>query len=197
VYEDNFLTTDEADEFESACQGLDFVRRKNPRNSTLIRNENILWCDIPATHAQKTGIPRRALSEAPEIFHTIVARLSERLGRTVNYVSLMKYVGGKDHINFHQHSEDHGHDTPVAIVSTGAERNFSYRLKGMKGRKNQTNILARRGSIIVLPSEFNTTHEHGVLDDSRVTGVSTRAQNDVLRALNSSDLAAVANALPC
>jgi alkylated DNA repair dioxygenase AlkB len=179
-YEEDFLTREELAEFETVCKALPWKPTPNERNGFDLnekgekvwrahrRSMQLMWCDVRGTHAEND---RHALfgkiSEAPAIIQTIVGKLSARVGRQVNYVSLMCYVDGESHLNWHQHSEDKGHDTPVMIVPCGQERKFSYRLKGTNERHD---VLTHNGSLVVLPSSFNDTHEHAILDDKTATG---------------------------
>jgi alkylated DNA repair dioxygenase AlkB len=55
----------------------------------------------------------------------------------------------------------------VLIVSTGASRPFSIREKKRPERPRR--FLARHGSLIVLSSAANDTHEHAVLKAKGVT----------------------------
>lgn len=70
-------------------------------------------------------------------------------------------------MNWHQHTEDTAHDTPVLIVSTGAERRFSIRELGQPATVRH--IVAHHGSLIILSSEANDTHEHRVPKASTVS----------------------------
>jgi alkylated DNA repair dioxygenase AlkB len=109
------------------------------------------------------------LAEAPKEIRSLAAKLTAYVGneRRVNYLAVVRYEKGEDHMNWHQHREDKGHNTPVLIVSTGAERDFAIRELGKPGTAQR--ITARRGSLIVLPSEANDTHEHAVLKAKGVT----------------------------
>jgi len=126
---------------------------------------------VPSTRAQQIGLTTKSLSAAPPIIRTIADKLSAKIGggRKVNYISIMCHEGGTDHISWHNHREDLGHDTPVMIVSAGAERKFSVRPKGQP--KKAQHIIAKRGSLILMPSSFNETHEHAVLDQKDCTGI--------------------------
>ena len=179
-YEENFLTADELAEFENVCKTLPWKPTPNERNGFDLdakgnkvwrayrRSMQLMWSDVRGTHAENDRSARLGnIVDAPTIVQTIVDKLSERVGRKVNYVSLMCYVGGESHLSWHQHSEDRGHDTPVMIVPCGQERKFSYRDIGSKERRD---ILTRNGSLVVLPSSFNDTHEHAILDDKTATG---------------------------
>jgi Domain of unknown function (DUF4326)/2OG-Fe(II) oxygenase superfamily len=96
-------------------------------------------------------------------------RLSKQSGRTVNYAALMVYEGGLDTLGWHQHKEDKSHDTPVWIVSLGAERTFGLREVVKKGAIHK--LKPQHGSLITLPSCMNDTHVHAVLPDKDVTGI--------------------------
>jgi len=179
-YEEDFLTPEELAEFENVCKTLPWKPSPNERSGfdldaegnkvwrAFRRNMQLMWCDVRNTHAEKD---RQNLcgpiATAPAIVQTIVKKLAARVGRHVNYVSLMCYASGTDHLSWHQHSEDRGHDTPVMIVPCGQERKFSYRVK----ESNEKNgIVTKNGSLVILPSSFNDTHEHAILDDKTATG---------------------------
>jgi hypothetical protein len=94
-----------------------------------------------------------------EVKH-LQARLSEYAGKQIDYLSVVRYRGGNDGMPWHQHPEDrHGGDMSVWIVRTGCQRTLSIRPKGGK----REDILMAKGSLAVLPSAFNDTHEHSVL----------------------------------
>ena len=191
-YEEDFLTPEELTESRTsadACIGN--LRRTNvvglirmqmeQRLEVYRRNMQVMWCDVRGTHAEKDRVALLGgILDAPAIIQTIVKKLSARVGRKVNYVSLMCYVDGGHHLDWHQQGEDHGHDTPVMIVPCGQERKFSYRLKGTKERHD---VLTHSGSLVVLPSSFNYTHEHAILDDKKLTGtryaINAKCMDDV------------------
>jgi len=162
-YTPRFLSDEEADALFAACSRLEFHRRKNPRNpKTLIRNAAVVFTEKHSRRADHIGNPR-SLAEAPEEFRNLAAKLTTYVGngRRVNYLSVVRYLDGTDHMGWHQHRDDKGHDTPVLIVSTGAERNFSWREKGKQ--ETAQHRVAEHGSLIVLSSNANDTHEHAVL----------------------------------
>jgi alkylated DNA repair dioxygenase AlkB len=179
-YEEDFLTPEELAEFETVCKALPWKRIANERNGFDLNEKGekvwraykhymqLMWCDVRDTHAEnKYDCLLGSITDAPAIVQIIVEKLSAHVGRQVNYVSLMCYVGETGHLGWHQHKEDKGHDTPVMIVPCGQERKFSYRLKGSNERHD---VLTRNGSLVVLPSSFNDTHEHAILDDKTATG---------------------------
>jgi hypothetical protein len=67
------------------------------------------------------------MDEAPRPIRDLAIKLSEIAGKPVNYFSLVGYADGRDHIDWHQHSEDRGRDARVFIVSLGETRTFGKR----------------------------------------------------------------------
>jgi len=110
-----------------------------------------------------------SISAAPKPVRSLVAKLSKRFKRTVNYVSAVGYEDQTHYMDYHQHQEDYGHDTPVFIVSNGAARSFGIRRKGQPD--TEIRFKAEPGSLIVLPNSYNTTHEHAVLKDKVPRGM--------------------------
>jgi len=74
------------------------------------------------------------MEQAPDAIQKLAAMLTERAGKLVNYLSLVGYENEKDHINWHQHSEDECRDARVFIVSLGETRTFGLRPVCAKGR---------------------------------------------------------------
>ena len=100
------------------------------------------------------------VSKAPKETRSLVARLSKQFKRDVNYVSAVGYENEKHYMDYHNHKEDLGHDTPVWIVSAGANRTFGIR---ERATGKEIRFQAEPGSLIVLSSAYNITHEHAVL----------------------------------
>jgi hypothetical protein len=174
TYFKSFLMRGEADSLYRACRGLEYHRRVNPKNpDTFIRHQAIVFSQNPAKRAMRIGLPTFSLAQAPKEILDLAAKLSKYLGngRDVNYLAPVLYEDGEDFIDWHQHGEDKGHDTPVLILSTGAARNFSIREAGRP--KTTQHITVRPGDLIVLPSEANDTHEHAVLKAPGVTSART------------------------
>lgn len=118
------------------------------------------------------GGPTFFLEHAPPAIKILRAKLTAHAGIDINYLAVVRYVDGTEHMDYHQHKEDlrpPGRDMRVWIVSTGAVRSFGIcKGKTVAGRFNregpeETRILAAPGSLIVLPSEHNNTHGHSVL----------------------------------
>ena len=89
----------------------------------------------------------------------------------------MRYEEG-DFFPWHQHASDKAFtDQSVYIVSTGAERMFAVKPIGGK----LTKILAQAGSLIVLPTEYNTTHLHCVPRDKNCHAPDMTSELPVIR----------------
>lgn len=123
------------------------------------------FLDVPSKRIQYVArdLPPKPIAEAPAPVRHMIEKLQQLAGRTVNYASLVIYENENDHMGWHQHKEDKGHDTPVFIVPVGAERTFGIREKG--NPETTLTFTAKSGSLITLPSEYNDTHEHAVLKD--------------------------------
>jgi uncharacterized Zn-finger protein len=163
-YTPDFLTQEEHDSLFAACNSLPF-------STTLTR-----W-NKESRHATVTYGPEEykmrseykgeyfPLDAAPDAIKMLQQKLSEYVGKTIDYLSIVRYLDEKGGMTWHQHDEDrHGQDASVWIVRTGTERTLSIRRKGEKGRGAATHMLLAKGSLAVLPSAFNDTHEHAVLD---------------------------------
>ena len=160
TFVENFLGRDDATVLFDACDRLEF-RRKMTRGG-LARHATVAFSSVPDKH-QKT-LP---LESAPDPIRDLSRRLTKFAGKPVNYLAVVRYESGDDYMNWHQHECDRAlPDATTYIVSTGAERPFSVR--PVDGRA--TKVTATAGSLIVLPSSFNTTHEHAV---PKARGVST------------------------
>lgn len=121
-------------------------------------------------------LPLTRDENTPAVLQTLQQKLTAKLrsmpgyeARTVNYLSVVRYEDETVGIDWHKHSEDNGIDTPVLIVSTGAERLFHLRLQKDHTQKWERD--AEHGSLIVLPSSFNNTHEHAILKEKQPCGV--------------------------
>ena len=158
-YVPGFLTPVEAQKLFISCAQLPFVRRRTVPWNKLKRNAVVSFSNLPNARASAAG-DLFLLSAAPKPIKKLAKKLTEQAGKAINYLSVVRYENGNDYMNWHQHKEDKqpGRDMSVWIVSTGAERPFAVRPLGGKGTKT----LAQAGSLIILPSSFNLTHEHAV-----------------------------------
>jgi len=124
-------------------------------------------------HCHGPVLPSR---EAPDIVRKLAGVLTARLrkmpgyaGRQINFVSLQYYRDHTVQIGWHDHSEDRGVDTPVFIVSTGAERPFHLMLQ--KDKNALSSRVTEHGSLLVMPASFNDSHFHAVLPEKHPCGV--------------------------
>lgn len=114
-------------------------------------------------------MPVEDLKTAPEFIQEFARKLSAHTGYLINYVSPNKYADREDKMDFHNHREDHWHNSPVWVVSVGAERQFG--MREIANPKNKSSVLARHGSLITMSPESNWTHEHAVLPDKTIKTV--------------------------
>jgi hypothetical protein len=181
-YDPQFLSQKEADDLFNRFVNWNFCVRHNQRNpKQLIKRQGIGFVSdvnhpqVRATYNRRIG----AFVEIEEdgcIGHTLpfddrtpdeVKRLrdkvSARIDRDVNYISVQIYPDGASGINWHRHSEDDAIDSPVLIVSTGGERDFHVRLRNDHSKHSKRP--AQHGSLIIMPASFNDTHHHAILPD--------------------------------
>jgi hypothetical protein len=171
-YTENFYTQQEADELFEFIKAQPFVRPPNPRN----KNVRLRRLSFPGyaprydgPKAERTFHPPSRYGEslpvedALELYKKFAKRLSEYAGREINYLSTMGYLTD-DHMDFHQHEEDKGReDQTVWVLSLGAVHPVAVRPKGCKDKSQWETIYPNHGSLYVLPSSYNLTHEHAVL----------------------------------
>jgi hypothetical protein len=172
-YIENFYTQQEADELFEFIKAQPFVRPSNPRNKTY-RLKRLSFPDYsPPQSSRRAGRlfkspsnydVSRSVAEAPELYRKFAARLGNYADREINYLSTMGYLTD-DHMDFHQHEEDKGReDQTVWVLSLGAVHPVAIRPKGCKNKSQWEIIYPNHGSLYVLPSSYNLTHEHAVLE---------------------------------
>jgi hypothetical protein len=173
TYVSEFLDRGESVRLYDACERLSFVRRVNPRNATqyLKRGTITFQDDNVGRGAAVLGsnhVDVRSFSTAPKTISQLRTKLTKYAGRLVNYVSINLYPDGASGIGFHNHKEDLEIDTPVLLVSVGSVRTMWMRRMG--GVKNTGQSLAS-GSLFVMPSVLNKTHQHAILPEKEIQGV--------------------------
>jgi alkylated DNA repair dioxygenase AlkB len=191
-YTPNFLTPKEADDFFAFFNDWHYCDYKIVKSGLALKRKGVAFAADP-NHTQVRGtkasgvtygamdtenddddcndsvLPLSRDENTPAVLRSLQAKLTAKLRtmvgyeqRTVNYLSVVRYSDETVGINWHKHSEDNGVDTPVLIVSVGAVRPFHLRLKDRTQKWEQP---AEHGSLIVLPSSFNDTHEHAILKE--------------------------------
>jgi hypothetical protein len=172
IYIEHFYSQADADEFFEFIKTQPFVRPPNPRNKTY----RLKRLSFPGYSPPQS--PRRAerlfkspsnydvsrpAEDAPELYKKFAAKLSEYAGKEISYMSTMGYLPD-DFMDFHQHEEDKKReDQTVWVLSLGAVHPVAIRPKGVKDKSRWEVIYPKHGSLYVLPSEYNLTHEHAVL----------------------------------
>jgi alkylated DNA repair dioxygenase AlkB len=198
-YTPNFLTPNEADDFYAFFNDWHYCDYKIVKSGLILKRKGVAFAADP-NHTQVRGtkasgvtygamdtenddddcndnvLPLTRDEKTPAVLLSLQAKLTAKLRtmvgyeqRTVNYLSVVRYPDETAGIGWHQHSEDNGVDTPVLIVSVGAVRPFHLRVQ--KDRSQKWEHDAEHGSLIVLPSSFNNTHEHAILKEKRACGV--------------------------
>jgi alkylated DNA repair dioxygenase AlkB len=175
-YFGKFLTRPEADNLFAFLQTLEHGREKNKRNnsSVLRRVSYPGWSPI-GSHRPAAGYKTLPLEAMPDEIKELSAKLTTFAGdqsRPVNYLSVIGYADENDHMNFHQHREDHKReDQTVFVVSLGEIRTITLRPLGCKDESKYEEVYPAHGSLYILPSIYNTTHEHAVLNSGPPCGL--------------------------
>ena len=185
-YDPHFLSQPEADAFFTRFVNFPFCARKTIYGHLAKRRgvgyvSDVNHPQVMANYNRRTGKKRAdnipvVVEEdgcvgdvgifnenTPDEVKRLRDKLSARIDRDVNYISVQIYPDGASQINWHRHSEDDGIDTPVLIVSTGEERDFHVRRRDDYSK--HWNRPAQHGSLIIMPAEFNDTHHHAILPD--------------------------------
>jgi len=175
-YVEDFLTLTEADYLQQFVLTLTPVRPHNPRNQKVFIRKVSYGC-YSVLPESRTGMTVHGggagwLATAPDEIKSLATRLTEYAGTEINYLSLLGYEDEHDHINFHRHREDHTlKNQAVWVVSLGDVRTLTTRPVGCKDNTKYEELRPAHGSLYVLPHEYNTTHEHGVLDSKKPCGL--------------------------
>jgi alkylated DNA repair dioxygenase AlkB/uncharacterized Zn-finger protein len=169
TYEKYFLAEDETIALYAACINLPWSRQltipwgklKRHQVVSFTERPNVLGADSIGWASERLSYvgPHFTLAEAPQEIQSLAAKLSAHTGKDINYLSVVLYEDGNDHMAHHQHREDKGYDATVYIVSTGAIRPFE--LRDVHTGTTRT-ILAEPGSLITMSSAENDTHTHAV-----------------------------------
>jgi hypothetical protein len=165
-YEPEFYSKAEADALFDFCKTMLHERKKNPRNSALYRRVSYPGYSVYNEFRRAGGYDSEPFENAPPQYIELADRLTTYAGKPVNYLSTIGYENELDHIGWHQHKEDwNREEQTVWVLSLGDERLVGIRKKDDKNKDNWECFYPAHGSLYVLPSSFNSTHEHAVLDD--------------------------------
>lgn len=101
-----------------------------------------------------------------------VAEVMSALGDNYNVCFLNKYDNDQDALGWHSDDSDGTDlDHPIAVVSIGEPREIWWRLRGSSGvvPPSQRQLLGS-GSLFVMPTGFQETHEHRIPKGGRTMG---------------------------
>ena len=115
IYQPGFLSPDESKALFDACEQLP---RKRGKTHWGVDKRHLIgqsFSDVKSNRLAyvAAGVQPKPIAEAPQPVQNMISKLTQLAGRTVNYASLVIYDNQRDHMNWHQHKEDKGHDTPV------------------------------------------------------------------------------------
>src|SRR5579863_2811830 len=173
-YVKDFLDAREADQLFAVLQTMSPVRERNRRNQNVYIRKLHYGTYAPlrspgspilASQTQQGYGKRLVPGDAPNEIKSLKARLTAYAGKDVNYLSILGYENENDHIGWHQHREDRGEeDQSVWVLSLGQVRELTIRPVGCDDKSQYVTLIPEHGSLYVLPHEYNTTHEHAILD---------------------------------
>jgi hypothetical protein len=172
-YIEKFLNRADADRLLDFSLGLHPVRAVILPWGNLARFVSLgSYTEFPSPHHIKRYGDGVRLSTAPKEVKQIAAVLTEFAKTPVNYISFNAYLNERDGMNFHQHNEDRDNpDQSVWVVSLGAARAVRFRPVGCLDKSKYETIYPAHGSLYILPSLYNTTHEHEVPSSKTPCGV--------------------------
>ena len=176
TYVKDFLSKEEADRLQQFVLTLAPVRPRNPRNQKSFIRKVSYGC-YSVMPDSRTGMTVHGggagwLATAPDEIKALAARLTEYAGVEINYLSLLGYEDEHDHIGWHNHREDRTlKNQAVWVVSVGDVRTLTTRPVGCRDKSQYEELRPAHGSLYVLPHEYNTTHEHAILDSKKPCGL--------------------------
>lgn len=172
-YIDKFLNRVDADRLLEFSLSLPPIRRIIQPWGNLARFVSLgSYTEFPSPHHIKGYGDGVRLSSAPDEVKQTAANLTEFAGKSINYLSFNAYLNAHDGMNFHQHNEDRNQpDRSVWVISLGAVRAVRLRPIGCTDESEYETIYPAHGSLYILPSLYNTTHEHEVPSRKTPCGV--------------------------
>jgi alkylated DNA repair dioxygenase AlkB len=174
-YVKGFLDVREADDLFNFFRAMSVTPEPNKRNPTgppvrILKYGT--YVREPLSRTKAVYGPVLDFANVPEAMLSPLAKLSAYAGRTINYASVLGYRDERDHINFHQHPEDRVEtDMSVYVLSLGHDRDLVLRPVGCKDKDQYVTIVPEHGSLYVLPSGYNVTHEHAIPDSKYPCGL--------------------------
>ncbi len=170
------MTEYEADELFESLMALPGTREKNKRNNnSYLRRVTYPGWTTELGHRPAAQYKTASYDTAPDFIKTLADKLTAYAGKEIRYLSVIGYENEKDHMNWHQHKEDkrpvHCEDMTVWVVSLGEVRTVGIRPVGSKDKSKYEYLRPKHGSLYILPSGYNNTHEHAVLDDEFPCGL--------------------------
>ena len=169
-YTPNFLRREEANELAAYFDTLVFHVRKTKWGKEIKRQSLGYKARNAFNDRNGWGAEYADIEMMPEILQGFRRKLAQHAGQEINYISILKYPNSDATINWHNHREDHWHNSPVWDVTIGpTERRFWAREVANPENTVQS-VLAEVGSLTTLPASMNVTHQHAILKD-KTTGV--------------------------
>ncbi len=151
-FDEQFLSTSEADELYSAVLALPWTRSFFMGNP--VPREEVWIGPYPYRFSGRVLTP---IPWTPEIT-ALADRIQKKYGGSYNSVLLNRYASGQDGVAWH--ADDEPEMNPkhsIASVSLGAARKFKFRRNG----QNETEaVLLTHGSLFIMPAGFQQKYKY-------------------------------------
>lgn len=128
--------------------------------------------DIEYSYLDHSGAPTYNSTPMIPIVKSIMEKVNEKLGTSLDICFLNMYVSSRNGLGWHaddSHSIDH--NDGIAVVSFGAEREIWWKEKGEKGVvPDENKRKLENGSLFYMPPGFQDTHLHRIPKHDRDCG---------------------------
>jgi alkylated DNA repair dioxygenase AlkB len=126
----------------------------------IITKREIAWFADKGFDYNYSGASRIAQAWDKKVLE-IKSKLENETGHTFNSCLLNLYHDGNEGMAWHSDDQNHLEtDSPVAIISLGAERYF--KLRETKIRDNQRKIVLEQGSLLIMAGQTQTYWQHEI-----------------------------------
>ena len=161
--QDQFLTSVESENFYIYfLNNLDWQSdTAKIYGKTIITKRKIVWFADSGLDYNYSGTNRVANGSWNDKVFEIKNKLESQTGFTFNSCLLNLYHNGNEGMAWHSDDQNHLElNTPVAIVSLGAERFF--KLREIKDKVCQHKLLLQKGSLLIMLGETQKHWQHEI-----------------------------------
>lgn len=174
VYDDDFIDSDNADQYFKILNGLEGWKYNSYKGYELNR-ETIVFADSEIRNDQKKippiwGDNIKVYEWPPEILELkklIEAKVKELTGKEWKYNIALgnRYTKSKDFISMHSDNEEWGSTQSIASISLGIPRTFTYIGKNMED-KEKVSLILKHGSLVFMGEGCQENYTHGMKKES-------------------------------